>query len=123
MITMEDPIIHTQEHPICDDDPTCPCREALQVGTKVLIEVEIRGFFDDSMMVAGGWMPLNRIKAIVEPEQEEQDEDPEDDMEERLARQAEQHLSDRGYFDMWGLHEDDEPWYLSSPNQSDWLVE
>src|SRR6266700_1721047 len=54
---------------------------------------------------------------------EEQEEDPEDDMEERLARQAEQHLSDRGYFDMWGLHEDDEPWYLSRDNQSDWLVE
>ncbi len=36
----------------------------------------------------------------------DQEEDPEDDMEERLARQAAQHLEDRGYFDMWGLHED-----------------
>jgi len=54
---------------------------------------------------------------------DEQEEEPEDDLERRMARQAEQHLSDRGYFDMWGLHEDDEPWHLSRPNQSDWLVE
>lgn len=26
IVLMEDPIIHTNEHPICDD-PTCPCHE------------------------------------------------------------------------------------------------
>jgi len=30
----------------------------------VLIEVEIRGFYAGNMMIAGGWMPLSRIKAI-----------------------------------------------------------
>jgi len=64
-VLMMDELVHTDEHPICSD-VTCPCHEHLQVGTKVLIEVEIRGFFDDSMIVPGGWMPLSRIKAIVE---------------------------------------------------------
>ena len=26
-IPMEDPIVHTAEHPICGIDPTCPCSE------------------------------------------------------------------------------------------------
>ena len=41
--------------------------QAIEVGTKVIIEVEITRFFKDAMMVAGGWMPLSRIRDIVEP--------------------------------------------------------
>jgi hypothetical protein len=35
-------------------------------GTRVTIEVEIRDFYNESMMIAGGWMPLSRIKAICQ---------------------------------------------------------
>ena len=34
-------------------------------GTRVLIEVEISNLYENSMMVAGGWMPLSRIRRIV----------------------------------------------------------
>jgi hypothetical protein len=27
IITMEDDPIHTEEHPFCSTDPTCPCHE------------------------------------------------------------------------------------------------
>jgi hypothetical protein len=37
---------------------------------------------------------------------QDQDEDPEDGIEERLVRQAAQHLESRGYFDLWGEHSD-----------------
>lgn len=40
--------------------------QAIEVGTKVLIEVTISDFFQDAMMIAGGWMTLTRIKDIVE---------------------------------------------------------
>ncbi len=40
--------------------------QELTVGTRVVIEVEIRDFSIDHMMVAGGWMPLDRILRIVE---------------------------------------------------------
>jgi hypothetical protein len=39
--------------------------QAIEKGTKVLIEVTISDFFKDSMMVAGGWMDLSRIIDIV----------------------------------------------------------
>jgi hypothetical protein len=38
IIPMEDDLIHTNEHPICDD-PTCPCHE-YQIGDRVQIMVE-----------------------------------------------------------------------------------
>ncbi len=80
-----DDITHTAEWPQCKD-PTCPCQlevedviadvppseasldeqeRRVSIGTRVLIEVEIRGFYAGNMMIAGGWMPLSRIKAIV----------------------------------------------------------
>ncbi len=80
-----DDITHTAEWPQCKD-MTCPCQLEVEdriddvppseasldeqerrvtIGTRVLIEVEIRGFYAGNMMIAGGWMPLSRIKAIV----------------------------------------------------------
>ena len=38
---------------------------SIQRGTKVTIEVTISDFYDEAMMVPGGWMSLSRIKAIV----------------------------------------------------------
>jgi len=40
--------------------------QELAIGIRVLIEVEIRDFSIDHMMVAGGWIPLDRILRIVE---------------------------------------------------------
>ncbi len=80
-----DDITHTPQWPQCKD-MTCPCQLEVQdviadvppteaaldeqerrvtIGTRVLIEGEIRGFYAGNMMIAGGWMPLSRIKAIV----------------------------------------------------------
>jgi hypothetical protein len=65
IVPMEDEPVHTDAHPYCSD-ATCPCRETKpERGTHVLIEVEIRDYYGDSMMVAGGWMPLSRIKGIA----------------------------------------------------------
>jgi hypothetical protein len=49
IVIMEDPIIHTDEHPECDD-PTCPCheqedREELLVR-QAAQHLESRGYFD-----------------------------------------------------------------------------
>ena len=63
IVVMLDELVHTTEKPICDD-PTCPCQP--ERGTKVLIEVEIADLYKNSMLIAGGWMPLSRIRAIVE---------------------------------------------------------
>lgn len=41
--------------------------QIISVGTRVIIEVEISDFFQHSMMVAGGWMSVNRILDIKEP--------------------------------------------------------
>jgi hypothetical protein len=71
IVPMEDEPVHTDAHPYCSD-ASCPCRdEKPEVGTHVLIEVAIRDYYDDSMMVAGGWMPLSRIKSIVPEVQDE----------------------------------------------------
>jgi hypothetical protein len=59
-IPMLDEIIHTDEHPYCDDD-TCPCHE-------------------------------------------EQEDDPDAWLESRLARQEQQFIEDKEYFDMWGCY-------------------
>ncbi len=40
--------------------------QELQVGTRVLIEVQIYDFFEEAMMIAGGWMPLTRITGVLE---------------------------------------------------------
>jgi len=40
--------------------------QKVERGTRVTIEVEIRDFFNESMMIAGGWMSLSRIKSIVQ---------------------------------------------------------
>ena len=85
LVDERDDILHTPEWPQCKD-MTCPCQLEVQdviadvppseaaldeqerrvsIGTRVLIEVEIRGFYAGNMMIAGGWMPLSRIKAIV----------------------------------------------------------
>ncbi len=85
IIVPVDEIVHTDEQPYCCD-PTCPCQLEVEdviadvppseaaldeqerrvtIGTRVLIEGEIRGFYAGNMMIAGGWMPLSRIKAIV----------------------------------------------------------
>ncbi len=85
IIILVDELTHTAEWPQCKD-PTCPCQlevedviadvppseeqldeqeRRVSIGTRVLIEVEIRGFYAGNMMIAGGWMPLSRIKAIV----------------------------------------------------------
>ena len=84
IIVPVDTLIHTAEHPYCCD-PSCPCQlevedviadvppseaaldeqeRRVSIGTRVLIEVEIRGFYAGNMMIAGGWIPLSRIKAI-----------------------------------------------------------
>ncbi len=84
LVDERDDILHTPEWPQCKD-MTCPCQLEVQdviadvppseaaldeqerrvsIGTHVLIEVEIRDFFNGHMMIAGGWMPLSRIKAI-----------------------------------------------------------
>lgn len=39
--------------------------QPIQVGTKVLVEVEICRFFQDAMMIAGGWTPLTRILEVT----------------------------------------------------------
>lgn len=41
--------------------------QPIEIGTKVRIEVTISDFFQNSMMVAGGWMSLDSILDIVEP--------------------------------------------------------
>jgi len=85
IIVPVDTLIHTDAHPTCSDS-TCPCQlegedkiadvapseeqldeqeRRVSIGTRVLIEVDIRGFYAGNMMIAGGWMPLSRIKAIV----------------------------------------------------------
>jgi hypothetical protein len=70
IVPVEDEPVHTDAHPFCDD-ATCPCRETKpERGTRVLIEVTISDYFNDAMMVAGGWMPLSRIKGIVEVQDE-----------------------------------------------------
>ena len=87
IIILVDEITHTAEWPQCKD-PSCPCHlevedeiadvppteaaldeqeRRVSIGTRVLIEVEIRGFYEGLMMIAGGWMPLSRIKAICTP--------------------------------------------------------
>jgi len=86
IIVPVDEIVHTDEQPYCCD-PTCPCQlevedviadvppteaaldeqeRRVSIGTKVTIEVTISDFFKENMMVAGGWMPLSRIKAICQ---------------------------------------------------------
>ena len=40
--------------------------QPIEVGTKVIVEHTISNFFQDSMMIAGGWTPLSRILDIVE---------------------------------------------------------
>ncbi len=85
LVDERDDITHTAEWPQCKD-LLCPCQTLVEdeiadvppteaqldeqerrvsIGTRVLIEVEIRGFYAGNMMIAGGWMPLSRIKAIV----------------------------------------------------------
>ncbi len=61
-----DDITHTAEWPQCKD-MTCPCQ--LEVEDRIADvapseAVEIRGFYAGNMMIAGGWIPLSRIKAI-----------------------------------------------------------
>lgn len=45
--------------------------QPIERGARVLVEVEIRDFSNESMMIAGGWMPVTRIKAIATPLQVE----------------------------------------------------
>ena len=40
VIRMEDDLIHTQEHPFCCIDPTCPCHEDPELLTDVARAVE-----------------------------------------------------------------------------------
>ncbi len=40
VIRMEDDLIHTQEHPFCSIDPTCPCHEDPELLTDVARAVE-----------------------------------------------------------------------------------
>jgi hypothetical protein len=68
IIVPVDTRVHTDSHPYCSD-ATCPCRETKpERGTHVLIEVEIRDYYGDSMLIPGGWMPVSRIKGIAEAE-------------------------------------------------------
>ncbi len=39
MIPMEDPIIHTDDHPFCGD-PTCPCTEDSELLAELAHQVE-----------------------------------------------------------------------------------
>ena len=35
VILMEDPILHTDTHPFCGDDPTCPCHRDVALLAEV----------------------------------------------------------------------------------------
>ena len=39
-ILMEDPIIHTAEHPFCSIDPSCPCHDDPELIAEVHLKVE-----------------------------------------------------------------------------------
>ena len=40
LVLMEDPIIHTDDHPFCSIDPTCPCHEDQELISEVAVAVE-----------------------------------------------------------------------------------
>lgn len=35
LVLMEDPILHTDDHPFCSSDPTCGCHEDLELIAEV----------------------------------------------------------------------------------------
>ncbi len=40
LVLMEDPVIHTTEHPFCSTDPTCGCHEDPELIAEVYAAVE-----------------------------------------------------------------------------------
>ncbi len=40
LVLMEDPILHTDDHPFCSIDPTCPCHEDQALISEVAVAVE-----------------------------------------------------------------------------------
>ena len=39
IVLMEDPIIHTADHPFCSSDPSCPCHDSPELIAEVAQKV------------------------------------------------------------------------------------